>query len=110
VSLSGLFRRSRKDAELSLELESHLQHEIDDNLARGMSPEEARRQALVKLGNPLVIRDKVWEANRIVWLEDTWRNARYAGPHTGSNPELHLHRRTGHGAGNRRQHCNLQLP
>ena len=72
------FRRSKRDEELASELDSHLAHEIDDNLARGMSGEEARRQAYLKLGNPLRIRDTVWEANRIAWLEDTWRDLRYA--------------------------------
>jgi macrolide transport system ATP-binding/permease protein len=78
VNLRRFFRRSEEDSELSEELESHLAHEIDDNLARGMSPEEARRRANVKLGNPLRIRDKVWEANHIVWLDNTWRDLRYA--------------------------------
>jgi macrolide transport system ATP-binding/permease protein len=78
VNLKRIFRRSEEDSELSEELESHLAHEIDDNLARGMSPEEARRQAYVKLGNPQRIRDKVWETNRIGWLEDLWRDLRYA--------------------------------
>jgi len=78
VNLKRLFRRSEEDSELSEELESHLAHEIGDNLARGMSPDEARRQAYVKLGNPLRIRDRVWETNRIAWLEDTWRDLRYA--------------------------------
>jgi predicted permease len=78
VNLRRLFKRSQEDAELSEELESHLAHEIDDYLARGMSPQEARRQAYVKLGNPLTIRDRVWETNRIAWIEDIWRDLRYA--------------------------------
>jgi len=78
VNLKRLFRRSREDSELSEELESHLAHEIDDNVARGMSPEEARRRAYVRLGNPHRIREKVWETNRIAWLEDTWLDFRYA--------------------------------
>ena len=78
MNLKRFFRRSQEDTEVAQELESHLQHEIDDNLARGMSPEEARRQAYVKLGNPLVIRDSVWEANRIAWAEDFLRDLRYA--------------------------------
>src|SRR5579871_4454561 len=79
MNLLRFFRRSREDDELSQELESHLQHEIDDNIARGMSSEEARRKANVKVGNALVIRDRVWETNRIAWLEDAWRDLRYAG-------------------------------
>jgi len=78
VNLKRFFERTAEDSELSEELESHLAHEIDDNLARGMSPEEARRQAYVNLGNPQRIRDKAWETNRIAWLEDTWRDLRYA--------------------------------
>lgn len=78
MNLKRLFKRSTEDADLARELEAHVEHEADDNLARGMSPEEARRAALVKMGNPLVVRDRVWETNRIAWLEDTWRDLRYA--------------------------------
>ena len=78
MNLKRFFQRSREDAELAQELEAHVAHEIDENLARGMSTEEARRQAYVKLGNPLVVRERVWEANRLAWLEDLWRDLRYA--------------------------------
>jgi predicted permease len=90
VSLKRFFRRGHEDAELEQELESHLQHEIDENLARGMSPEEARRQAHLKLGNPLVIRDNVWESNRLAWLEDLWRDLRYAARTLGKAPSFTL--------------------
>jgi hypothetical protein len=78
MNVRRFFRRSHEDLELAQELDAHLEHEIDDNLASGMKPEEARRQAHLKLGNPLVIRDRVWETNRISWLEDLWRDLRYA--------------------------------
>jgi len=78
VKLTQIFSRRKEDSDLAQELDSHLQQEIDDNIARGMSPEEARRQAHVKLGNPEAIRDRVWETNRIAWLEDLWRDLRYA--------------------------------
>jgi putative ABC transport system permease protein len=45
-----MFRRELGDTELSEELASHLQMHIDDNLRRGMNPQEARREALMKLG------------------------------------------------------------
>jgi macrolide transport system ATP-binding/permease protein len=73
-----VFGRRKEDAELAQELDSHLQHEIDDNMARGMNPDEARWLAHVKLGNRLRIRDQVWEANRLAWIEDLWRDLRYA--------------------------------
>lgn len=48
--LSGFFRRPQRDAEFAAELESHLQLHIEDNLRAGMTPEAARRNALLKLG------------------------------------------------------------
>jgi hypothetical protein len=41
MNLRRFFSRSVADAEMARELEAHLQHEVDENLARGMS--EARR-------------------------------------------------------------------
>jgi macrolide transport system ATP-binding/permease protein len=90
MNLKRWFKRSQEDSELSEELASHIAHEIDDNLARGLSPEEARRRAYVKLGNPLRIRDQVWETNRIAWLEDTWRDLRYAARTLAKAPSFTL--------------------
>ncbi len=78
MNLKQIFGRRKEDADLAEELQAHLQHEIDDNIARGMSPDEARRRAHVNLGNPTVIRDRVFEANRLAWIEDIWRDLRYA--------------------------------
>jgi putative ABC transport system permease protein len=44
--------REKKDAELVEEIDSHLAHEQDANAARGLSSEEARRQARMKFGDP----------------------------------------------------------
>src|SRR5882724_5737408 len=50
LRVDGLFRKTQHDADLSSELESHLRMHIEENLRAGMSAEEARRQALIKLG------------------------------------------------------------
>ena len=50
VRLGGLFNKQRKDRELEEEIESHVQMHVEDNLRLGMTPEEARRQAMIKLG------------------------------------------------------------
>ena len=50
MRIAGLFGRSRRDRDLEAEIESHLQLHVDDNLRAGMTPREARRQALLKLG------------------------------------------------------------
>jgi putative ABC transport system permease protein len=48
--LVSLFTRQRRDRELADELESHLRLHTEENLRNGMSPEEARRKAVLDLG------------------------------------------------------------
>src|SRR5258708_90476 len=50
IRLSGVLRGGSSDREIADELESHLQMHIEDNLRRGMSAQDARREALMKLG------------------------------------------------------------
>jgi putative ABC transport system permease protein len=50
VRLRGLFDRSRLERELAEELASHIELHVEDNIRAGMTPEEARRHALLKLG------------------------------------------------------------
>jgi putative ABC transport system permease protein len=50
MKLRALFRRQQADQELDEELRDHLERKTEENIARGMSPQEARRQALLELG------------------------------------------------------------
>jgi putative ABC transport system permease protein len=63
---------------LAEDLRDHLEREIEDNIARGMPPEDARRQALLTFGNPTLIAEDtravwVWR-----WAEDLPRDLSYA--------------------------------
>src|SRR5580704_2567934 len=78
MSWRRFFKRADADADLTEELEAHLQHEVDENLARGMSVEEARRRARVKLGSVRRVRETVWERNSLEWLETMLGDLRYA--------------------------------
>ena len=50
LRLRSLLRRPRIERELDDELGFHLQHQIEENLAKGMSPEEARHSARRMVG------------------------------------------------------------
>jgi len=74
----SIFNRSRSDAELDLEMQNHIALEVDENLARGMNLDEARRQAYLKFGSPRRIREALWTRNSIAPLENLLRDLRYA--------------------------------
>ncbi|HEY2857554.1 MAG TPA: ABC transporter permease [Terracidiphilus sp.] len=71
-------RRKRSDAELQEEMEAFVREEAADNEARGMSPDEAWRQARVKLGNPQKVRESLWEQNSAQPLTSIGRDMKYA--------------------------------
>jgi predicted permease len=76
--IANLFRRSRIDREIEAELQSHIALLIDDNLARGMSAAEARRDALVRFGNPTATRERVTAADTMLSLDGFAQDLRYA--------------------------------
>ena len=63
MSWMRFLHRKRSDAELQDEIEAFLSEETADNVARGMSPAEARRQARIKFGNPQYVRELLWTQN-----------------------------------------------
>jgi len=78
VRLGGTFRKSRTEAELSAELESHLQLHVADNLRAGMTPEEARREALIKLGGMEQAKEAYRERRGLPWIETSWQDLQMA--------------------------------
>src|SRR6185436_3895379 len=83
MGILRFFRRRYWDEERARELESYLAQEIDDNLARGMTPDQARAAAHRKLGNATRIREEIYEFNTMRALEtlrldlrDAWRQLR----------------------------------
>src|SRR5215470_3250767 len=76
--LRNLFRRPQFERELSDELQSHLQFHIDDNLRRGLSPDEARRQALLQLGGLEQTKEAVREQRSLPFFETLFQDLRYA--------------------------------
>jgi putative ABC transport system permease protein len=86
VRLSGLFRTQRRDRELAAELESHLRMHIEDNLRAGMTPEEARRQALIRFGGLEQTKENYRERRGLPWLETLLRDIRFGFRMLRKNP------------------------
>jgi predicted permease len=77
IRLGGLFGKRRRDGELAAELEAHLQMHIEDNARAGMSAEEARRQALVKLGGMEQTKEACRERCGLPWVESLAQDVRF---------------------------------
>ncbi len=78
MRLLRMFQRRQRDADLREELESHLQHEIDEFVARGSSLPEATRLAHLKVGGTARIREEVWRWNSLNFVDGIWRDLSYA--------------------------------
>jgi len=77
LRLAGLLIRHRRERELADELESHLQLHIEDNLRAGMTPVEARRQALLKLGGVEQTKEIYRDRRGIPLVESLIQDVRY---------------------------------
>ncbi len=77
MRLGGMFRKQGRDRELVAELESHLQMHIEQNLRAGMTPEEARRQALIKLGGIEQTKENYRDRRGLPWLETLLQDVRF---------------------------------
>ena len=77
LRLAGLLNKQRRERELADELESHLQLHIDDSLSSGMTPVEARRQALIKLGGIEQTKDIYRDRHGIPLVEALIYDVRY---------------------------------
>ena len=78
LRLAGVWRGREREYECAAEIEANLQLHIDDNLRAGMSQEEARRQAILKLGGVESTRQFCRERNSVPFLENLLQDSRFA--------------------------------
>jgi putative ABC transport system permease protein len=76
--LLNVFRQRRLNKELRDELETHLASIEDEELARGATPEDAKRRARLRFGNPSIYGESTRDADVIRWLDDSWRDLKIA--------------------------------
>jgi putative ABC transport system permease protein len=78
LRLGSVFRRSRADEELDRELRAHLEYQVEENVARGMSAEDARRRAISTFGGVERVREEARDARGVAVMENLARDLRYS--------------------------------
>jgi len=73
----AFFRRESMDRELDAEMAAHLEMAIEENIRSGMTPEEARRQALVRFGGVQQAREEQRAARGLPFLDVLGQDVRY---------------------------------
>jgi predicted permease len=76
----------RVDEEFASELETHLDMLSDENIRRGMPPEEARRAARIRLGGVTQLKETNHELRGLPFIETFLQDARYAFRMLRKNP------------------------
>ncbi len=71
------FRRRRCDQDLAHEINAHMDAERAENIARGLTPEEADRRARIKFGSARRVHEDLWQQNSVAPFENLARDLRY---------------------------------
>jgi predicted permease len=77
VRWRGLFRREAVERELDEELRYHIELRTEENIARGMTPEEARRAARIQLGGVEQVKEQVRAVRAGAWIGTVMQDARF---------------------------------
>jgi len=72
-----MWRRKRMMEELDADIREHIETETQDNLERGMAPEDARHAAMRKFGNVTRVKEDTREVWTIVWFEHLIEDIRF---------------------------------
>jgi putative ABC transport system permease protein len=77
LRLRALLFKSKMEEELDEEVRFHLEREIEENIVRGMTPEEARSAAMRSFGGVERVKEESRDERGIRLLEEVWQDLRY---------------------------------
>ena len=78
LRVTAAFHKQKWNEQMREEIATNLQFHVEDNVLRGLSPEEARRQAILAVGSPERIRETYADHKGLPWLENLGRDLTYA--------------------------------
>jgi len=78
IRLMNTLRRAPQDADFAEELEAHLEMDTERGIREGLSPEEARRRALIRCGGIAQAKDAYADRRGLPWLESLLRDLRFS--------------------------------
>ena len=84
----GSLSKRRHDARLSEEIQTHLDLLIGEHVARGMSPAEARIEALREFGGIEYVKDQTRDERGLPFVESLLQDARFALRQLRRNPSF----------------------
>jgi hypothetical protein len=76
--ISNLFSRGKLEREIQDEIRSHIDMRTTENIAAGMSPQEAHRDAVLRFGNPTLMKERVVAQDAALTLESLGADVRYS--------------------------------
>jgi predicted permease len=79
IATRSLLRRGAAERELNEELTFHLERQIAENLKAGMTPLEARRDAMIEFGGVEAMKEECRDTRKANWIHDFVLDASYAG-------------------------------
>lgn len=77
--LASFFQKRARDVDFDEEMAAHLEFAVQENLRRGLPPNEARRQALVEIGGLSQARELHRDSRGLPLLETVIQDLQYAG-------------------------------
>jgi predicted permease len=90
LRLAGIFSKNRRERDFTEEIEAHLAMHVEDNLRAGMSVEQARREAVIKLGGLEQTKQIYRERATTPLLESFLQDLRFAARQLVKNPGFAL--------------------